>query len=110
MQQQAPKTFGIMLHMAGSGIRLNIDVKQERLPLFYAGKSAINVGKARSDGLDLRALQFDAGLVPFQDMILPQRLTIDRNIRAHKLAPPRRPLIRRYLPPVSALRRSAYLR
>src|SRR5262245_34229584 len=97
-----------MLFVARTHVRLNVEIIDERLTSLDSRKCIVHVGQTRADRLHLRALQFKAGLDPLDDVIISQRLAIDRNIRAHDSAPPSGFTLRRPVSP-TATRRSACL-
>src|SRR5262245_25754268 len=83
MQEEPSTTPWLMLLVAGPQVRLNIAIVKKDLSPFQTRERTLQVHESRSNRLDLRALEFDAGLKSFQDMIISERLAISYNFCGH---------------------------
>ena len=92
VEQQAAGTFGFVLLKARARIGLDVHVVRKHLAVFHAGKRIGDIGETRADRFDLSALELDAGFETLENVVVPQRFAVDRNIRGlgmwRRKAPP----------------------
>jgi hypothetical protein len=87
VQQEFATAFWLVLGVTGACVRLNIGVVEVNLIVLDSRKGVIEVRKAGPDGFDLRALQFDASLYLFENLIVVERAAIGDDLGGHKSLP-----------------------
>ena len=70
MQQQLAPAQRLVVETVGVGVGADVGVDQENLAAVYAGIAVLQVHPSLAAGLDLAALQLDAGLIGIEDFVL----------------------------------------
>ena len=83
VEQQFANAFCGWNFVAGALVGLNIGIVKERFAVLDSRERVTDIGLARTDRLNLAALQLDARLVAVNDVIITQRLAIDNGFSCH---------------------------
>lgn len=75
-----------MLVVAGLVIELDVHVVEPDLAALDAGKGIADVQLALADGFNLRATEFHAAFVAFEDVIIPECFAIGGDFVGHETA------------------------
>ena len=89
VEQKFPATFWFVLAVTGTFVRLDICVVKINLVILHSREGVIQVCESGADGFDLRSLQFDSSLYPFENLIVMERTAIGCDLGGHKSQPAR---------------------
>lgn len=89
VEEEFTDGFGLVVLAVAEGVLVNVGVVEEDLALVHAGKSVADLTAAGAEGLDLGAVEDDAGLVSGEDVVVAAGLGVVEDV-AHKRKPARR--------------------
>ena len=81
VEKETARPLRLVLLETGALVRLDIRIVEENLPILDPCKPCTEISLTRADRLYLGTLQFQAGLHPLEDVVVPQCLAVDRDVR-----------------------------